>query len=445
MKKVILLLMLSILLIPCYVKAEEVDNKEENIAEIDESTTNEESNNKEDNTTDKENDTLNDENTTTENTDTNKENTNNDNTTDTSLIPNATAGVLMDATTGEIIFEKNKDEQVAVASMTKMVAQIIILEQIEAGKIKWNDIVTASANASGMGGSQIYLTTGEEMTVEDMMKGISMASANDATVAMAEFIAGSEVEFVDMMNKKVKELGLKNTFFKNCTGLDEEGHYSSAYDMAVIARELLKHEKILEFSSVYEDYLREDTDNKFWLVNTNKLVRFFEGADGLKTGHTDAAKYCLAATAKRDDLRLIAIVLGEDNSQIRNSETMSLLDYGFNNYKIEILKTTDDIVKEISLDKATSPKISLVPMNDIAILSKKSADNKKYTYDIKITNNNLPLKKGDEVGKIIVKDSDNNKIKEEGLTVTENVDKLNFLELLGKTLTDMMVGNMNFV
>ena len=445
MKKVILLLMLSILLIPCYVKAEEVDNKEENIAEIDESTTNEESNNKEDNTTDKENDTLNDENTTTENTDTNKENTNNDNTTDTSLIPNAIAGVLMDATTGEIIFEKNKDEQVAVASMTKMVAQIIILEQIEAGKIKWNDIVPASANASGMGGSQIYLTTGEEMTVEDMMKGISMASANDATVAMAEFIAGSEVEFVDMMNKKVKELGLKNTFFKNCTGLDEEGHYSSAYDMAIIARELLKHEKILEFSSVYEDYLREDTDNKFWLVNTNKLVRFYEGTDGLKTGHTDAAKYCLAATAKRDDLRLIAIVLGEDNSQTRNSETMSLLDYGFNNYKIEILKTTDDIVKEISLDKATSPKISLVPMNDIAILSKKSADNKKYTYDIKITNNNLPLKKGDEVGKIIVKDSDNNKIKEEGLTVTENVDKLNFLELLGKTLTDMMVGNMNFV
>ena len=341
--------------------------------------------------------------------------------------------------------KKNKDEQVAVASMTKMVAQIIILEQIEAGKIKWNDIVTASANASGMGGSQIYLTTGEKMTVEDMMKGISMASANDATVAMAEFIAGSEVEFVEMMNTKVKELGLKNTFFKNCTGLDEDGHYSSAYDMAVIARELLKHEKILEFSSVYEDYLREDTDNKFWLVNTNKLVRFYEGADGLKTGHTDAAKYCLAATAKRDDLRLIAIVLGEENSQVRNSETMSLLDYGFNNYKIEILKTTDDIVKEISLDKATSPKISLVPLNDIAILSKKSADTKKYAYDIKITNNNLPLKIGDEVGKIIIKDSNNEKIKEEILTVTENVDKLNFLELFGKTITDMMVGNMNFV
>ncbi len=438
MKKVIILLMLSILLIPCYVKAEEADNKEKSITEQNDSTTNEESNNKE-------SDTLNNKNATTENTDTNGENINNDDAIDTSLIPNATAGILMDATTGEIIFEKNKDEQVAVASMTKMVAQIIILEQIEAGKIKWNDIVTASANASGMGGSQIYLTTGEKMTVEDMMKGISMASANDATVAMAEFIAGSEVEFVEMMNTKVKELGLKNTFFKNCTGLDEDGHYSSAYDMAVIARELLKHEKILEFSSVYEDYLREDTDNKFWLVNTNKLVRFYEGADGLKTGHTDAAKYCLAATAKRDDLRLIAIVLGEENSQVRNSETMSLLDYGFNNYKIEILKTTDDIVKEISLDKATSPKISLVPLNDIAILSKKSADTKKYAYDIKITNNNLPLKIGDEVGKIIIKDSNNEKIKEEILTVTENIDKLNFLELFGKTITDMMVGNMNFV
>lgn len=268
MKKVIILLMISILLIPCYVKAEEAANKEDSITGNNESNTNEESNNKE-------GDTLNDGNATTEDTDINEKNTNNDNTIDTSLIPNATAGVLMDVTTGEIIFEKNKDEQVAVASMTKMVAQIIILEQIEAGKIKWNDVVTTSENASGMGGSQIYLTTGEEMTVEDMMKGISMASANDATVAMAEFIAGSEVEFVEMMNKKVKELGLKNTYFKNCTGLDEQGHYSSAYDMALIARELLKHEKILEFSSVYEDYLREDTDNKFWLVNTNKVVFIF--------------------------------------------------------------------------------------------------------------------------------------------------------------------------
>lgn len=278
MKKAFLLIMLSILLIPCFVKAEEENNnteiKEENVTENNSTDSNEESTDIEDNTKDEENNTLNeDENITENNND--EESTDSENTTDTSLIPNATAGILMDATTGEIIFEKNKDEQLAVASMTKMVAQIIILEQIEKGKIKWTDKVMASANASGMGGSQIFLTTGEEMTVEDMMKGISMASANDATVAMAEFIAGSEVEFVEMMNKKVKELGLKNTHFKNCTGLDEEGHYSSAYDMAIIAKELLKHEKILEFSSVYEDYLREDTDNKFWLVNTNKVVFIF--------------------------------------------------------------------------------------------------------------------------------------------------------------------------
>lgn len=188
------------------------------------------------------------------------------------LIPNATSGLLMEESTGTIIYEKNKDKQVAVASMTKMVAQIIILENIEAGNIKWTDVVTASKNAADMGGSQIYLSDNEKMTVRDLFKGISMASANDATVAMAEYISGSEEKFVKKMNDKVKELGLKNTVFKNCTGLDEEGHLSSAYDMAVIARTLLSHQQILEFSGVYEDYLRVNTPNKFWLVNTNKLV-----------------------------------------------------------------------------------------------------------------------------------------------------------------------------
>ena len=187
---------------------------------------------------------------------------------DQALIPNAKNGVLMEESTGKIIFEKNKDEKVAVASMTKMVAQILILEAIEKGEIKWTDKVTASSNASSMGGSQIFLSTGEVLTVEEMMKGISMASANDATVAMAEFLKGTEIDFVKEMNKKVKSLGLKNTQFKNCTGLDEEGHYSTAYDMAIIAKELLKHEEILKFSSKYEDYLRVDTPNqlRFYLM-----------------------------------------------------------------------------------------------------------------------------------------------------------------------------------
>lgn len=195
---------------------------------------------------------------------------------ETELIPGAVSGVLMEANSGKIVFSKEPDKEVAVASMTKMVAQILILDAIREKKISWDDVVTVSQNASEMGGSQIYLSVGEKISIRDLFKGISMASANDATVQMAEVLAGSEEAFVRQMNQKVKELGLKHTVFKNCTGLDEEGHYSSAYDMAMIARELVvNYPEILEFSSVYEDYLREDTANKFWLVNTNKVVFIF--------------------------------------------------------------------------------------------------------------------------------------------------------------------------
>ena len=359
---------------------------------------------------------------------------------DLALIPNAKSGVLMEESTGKIIFEKNKDEKVAVASMTKMVAQILILEAIEKGQIKWTDKVTASANASSMGGSQIFLSTGEVLTVEEMMKGISMASANDATVAMAEFLKGTEIDFVKEMNKKVKSLGLKNTQFKNCTGLDEEGHYSTAYDMAIIAKELLKHEEILKFSSKYEDYLRVNTPNKFWLVNTNKLVRFYEGADGLKTGHTDAAKYCLAATAKKNDMRLIAIVLGEEVSKVRNSETMALLDYGFNTYQVQIIKKKNEIVKTENIEKASTKKIEYVPVTDIGILSKKGDTKKKYSYDIKITKNKLPLTKGEIVGKIKIKDG-NTVVGEKDITVKQSTKKLSYLTLLRNTIYDIASGN----
>ncbi len=358
---------------------------------------------------------------------------------DVSLIPNAKAGLLMEASTGEIIFEKNKDDQLPIASMTKMVAQILILEAIEEGKIKWTDKVTASENASSMGGSQIYLSAGEVLTVEEMMKGISMASANDATVAMAEFLAGTEMEFVKKMNEKVASFGLKNTVFKNCTGLDEDGHYSSAYDMAMIARELLKHEDILKFSSMYEDYLRTDTENKFWLVNTNRLIRFYEGADGLKTGHTDAAKYCLAATAKKNDMRLIAIVLGEEASKVRNSETMALLDYGFNSYQMQVIKKKNDIIDTIPLEKATEKKVDLVSTLDIGILSKKGQSQKEYKYEVKADDLKLPIKKGDIVGKIIVKDG-NTVVTEGDLTVSKNVSSLSFLSLFSETLKDIISG-----
>lgn len=363
---------------------------------------------------------------------------------ETELIPGAVSGILMEANSGKIVFSKEPDKEVAVASMTKMVAQILILDAIRNEKISWDDVVTVSQNASDMGGSQIYLSVGEKISIRDLFKGISMASANDATVQMAEVLAGSEVAFVKQMNQKVKNLGLKHTSFKNCTGLDEEGHYSSAYDMAMIARELLvNYPEILEFSSVYEDYLREDTANKFWLVNTNKLVRFYEGADGLKTGHTDAAGYCLAATAKKNNLRFIAIVLGEENSNVRNQEVMSLLDYGFNHYQMNLIKSKGDVLKQISLDKATKDNVSLVPISDIGVVTEKSSKKKDYTYEVKTRNFQLPVKQGDIVGKVVVKDEEK-EIISVPLTVSESIYPLSFLQLFEKSVKDLVSGNFVF-
>ena len=198
-------------------------------------------------------------------------------------------------------------------------------------------MITVSENASSMGGSQILLETGEEMSVDDLLKGITIASGNDAVVALAEAIAGTEENFVKMMNDKLKMLGLKDSNFKNCHGLDEEGHYSSAYDMAFIAKELVKHQKILDYSSIYETYLRTDTEDKFWLVNTNKLIRTYEGATGLKTGSTSLALYNLSASATRDNLSLIAVIMRGETSNIRFAEAQKLLDYGFNKYTYRFL------------------------------------------------------------------------------------------------------------
>lgn len=355
------------------------------------------------------------------------------------LIPNAKQGLLMEISTGEIVFEKNIHERVAVASMTKMMSQIIILENIEKGNIKWNQKIKVSSNAAGFGGSQIYLQPNEVMTVKDLFKGVSMASANDATVALAETIAGTEEEFVKQMNQKAKEYELKNTNFMNSTGLDEENHYSSAYDMGVIARKLLEHEQILEYSSLYEDYLRVDTPNKFWLVNTNKLVRLYEGADGLKTGHTDAAKYCMAVTAKRNNMRLLAIVLGEETAKVRNEETTNLLDYGFNMYKIKLIHKKDEIIDKINIEKANEKEIKIYPKKDITILEKKTDVNKKYDTKIEIDELSLPLKEKEKVGKITIL-NENKPIKEIDLIVKENIKKNNFITLYLHLLQDISTG-----
>ena len=357
------------------------------------------------------------------------------------IIPGAVSGILIDADSGKVIFEKNKNKKVAMASLTKMMSQIIILEEIEKGNIKWDDIVVVSKNAQDMGGSQIYIEMGEKISIRDLMKGISMASGNDATVMMAEVISGNEEKFVERMNKKAKELGLKNTKFVNCTGLDEEGHYSTAYDLSIIARELvINHPSILEFSSLYEDYLREGTDKKFWLVNTNKLVHFYEGADGLKTGHTDNAGYCLAATARRGDLRLIGIVLGEKDSKIRNSETMNLLDYGFNTVKMNKLMTKDEVIKKISIDKATDKDIEIVMCDDLNVLENKGSEKINYRFKYNINEIKLPLKKGNVIGKVKV--YNDKYIKSGDLCINKDVKRLSFFNLYLKNIISIFSGNL---
>ena len=359
------------------------------------------------------------------------------------LATNARNAILVEVNTGTVLFEKNMNDRVAVASLTKMMSQLLILESIEKGTLKWDEVIKVSSNAAGYGGTQIYLQPGEEMTVRDLMKGISMASANDATVALAERIAGSEDNFVKMMMDKVRELGLKNTNFVNPTGLDQDNHYSSAYDLSIIARELMKHEQIFEFSSLYEDYLRVDTPNKFWLVNTNKLVRFYEGADGLKTGFTDAAKYCMAVTSKRNGMRILAIVLGEDVSKVRNQETTALLDYGFNLYEVSVLRKKDEVVDKVKVERSNSGKVEIVTKEEISILKKKNEAAKEYTQKVELNKISLPLKKNDVVGKLKVFDG-NNLIGEYDLIVNKNVSKKNFLQILGDNLRDIVVGRLSF-
>ena len=355
------------------------------------------------------------------------------------LAKSAKSAIIMEYSTGKILYENNSHEKMAPASMTKMMSLLLIMEAIENGNLKWDDMITVSSNASSMGGSQILLETGEQMSVEDLVKGVSIASGNDAVVALAEAVAGTEENFVNMMNDKAKELGLNDTNFKNCHGLDEANHYSSAHDMAVIARELLSHEKILEFSSVYETYLRENTDRKIWLVNTNKLVRFKQGVDGLKTGYTETAGYCLTATMKKDNMRIIATVMGESDASTRNSEVASMLDYAFANYKLEKLLSTDSVVKKKSISKAKVGNVEIVPTKDVTILLKKT-DNITPTYDIKLNNIKAPIKKGDVVGKLIVK-NDSETLQEIDLTVKKDVKKANVLELYLKYLKDILSGD----
>lgn len=355
----------------------------------------------------------------------------------------AKSAILIEASTGKVIYEKNSHEKLPPASMTKIASMLVIVEAIEKGVIKWDDMVTASENASNMGGSQILLETGEKMSVSDLFKGVAVASGNDAVVALSEAVAGSVDEFVKLMNNKVKELGLKDTNFKNPHGLDTADHYSSAYDMAYLARELVKHEKVLKYTSIYEDYLRKGTNREFWLVNTNKLVRFNEFVDGLKTGYTKEAGYCLTATAYKNNMRLIATVMGEETSTKRNSEVQSMLDYGYAKVKTDRVVTKKDVVTKIKLDKAEKEEVDIIPKEDVNIVSKKGDKIGDISYKLNMKKVKLPIKKGKKVGTLDIYEN-NKKVSEVELIIDENIKKASLLTLYKRYLKDIISGNIKF-
>ena len=356
-----------------------------------------------------------------------------------SLASEAKSAIMMEASTGKVIFEKNSHEKLPMASMTKMMTLLIIMENIKSGNLKWDEKVVTSEHAASMGGSQIFLEVGEEMTIEDLVKGICIGSGNDAAVAMAERIAGTEDDFVKMMNKKSQVLGLKDTHFVNSCGLDDDNHYSSASDMAVIARELVKYDKILEFTGTYEDYLRKNTNNSFWLVNTNKLVRYYKGVDGLKTGYTKSAGYCITTTAKKNNMRLITVVMGEPSSTVRNSETTSMLDYGFNTYRIDTVLSKKKIIATKKIMGGKDKNIKVVASDDINILNTKSGTKRSVKYKLSMNGIRAPLKKGDVVGNISVIENNKTIMNVDAVTLNE-VKRANIFIVYMRSLLNMVKG-----
>lgn len=258
---------------------------------------------------------------------------------------------------------------------------------------------------------------------------------------MAERIGGTEEEFVKMMNKKARDLGLKNTNFVNACGLDDDNHYSSAYDMAAIAYELVKYDKILEYTGTYEDYLRKNSDKSFWLVNTNKLVRYYNGVDGLKTGYTKKAGYCITTTAKKNNMRLITVVMGEESSSVRNSETTQMLDYGFNSYKIDTILSKDTVIDKKRVELGDNEIVKIVPKEDINILNTKNGVKRKVNYKIKINNIKAPVKTGDVVGKIYVSDNGKNMM-EVDATVMNDVKKASIIKIYFRNLLSIVSGTL---
>ena len=350
------------------------------------------------------------------------------------LASQARSAVVMDFSTGNVLFEKDAHEKLPLASVTKVMTMLLIMEALDSGQIHLTDKVKTSEHAAKMGGSQVFLEPGETMTVNDMLKAIAMASANDACAAMAEHLAGTESRFVQKMNQRAKQLGMDDTHFVNSNGLPEPNHYSSAHDIAIMSRELLKHSEITKYTSKYSDYLRQDTEHPFWLVNTNKLVRYYDGVDGLKTGYTSESKYCLSATAKRDGFRVIAVVMGEPKSTIRNHEVSELLNWSFAEYQSRVLYPAGATVKEVEISHGVPEQVPLQTKDTLGVVIHKG-EKPEFHTSIQLNDKKLhpPLKKGEVVGQISVT-RDGEAVASVPLVVTQDVAKAGFLQSFGRTV-----------
>lgn len=323
---------------------------------------------------------------------------------ETDFAKNSKSATMINVETGDIIFEKNANEKLAPASMTKIMSIILFMEALESGQLKEDQLVTTSLNASQMGGSQIFLSVGEQMKVSELLKSVVIASANDACVALAEEISGSIESFVKLMNDKAKMLRLENTNFANATGLPIENHYTTSNDMAIMSAYLIKnYPDIIKLSSTYEDYVRKDTDNPFWLVNTNRLVKHYPSIDGLKTGWTNDAGYCLSATSYNEDnkMRLVAVVMGCETPQKRSADVVELLNYGHSNYHNQLVLNKGSVISTTNNIKLLPEDVRLLVSEDFYICKKKQDKEKTYIFKLELNNEN-----NNKVGMVIIYDGD---------------------------------------
>lgn len=354
------------------------------------------------------------------------------------LAKNSGSAILIEEASGKILFEKDKDKKLAPASMTKIMTVLLVMEAVDENRISLDDEVLISKRAEQMGGTQIYVKAGTNVSVLDLIKGTLIASANDAAVALAEKVGGSYENFIDMMNNRAKELGCKNTNFKNPHGLDEDGHESSAYDMALMARELIKHDLVLKISSTYDEYINVSGE-KHWLVNTNKLVKFYKGIDGLKTGYTNNAGYCLTATMSKNNMRLISVVMKSDTKDNRNSDTISLMEYGYSMYGSETIFDRNVYTGKININYSEKGEYNYYLKNDVKVVVDKNTKDISYSTEIKFDDLKLPIKKGSKVGTLIL--SYDNKKYNYDLIVKENIKKASYLKVLINNLLDVIIGN----